>query len=51
MVSASLSYKIGRRKIVVIACYNLSAISKSFFAMLSNLIDASLDLETEWEKD
>ncbi len=42
MVSASLYYKIGRRKIVVIAGYSLSAISKSFFTMLSNTIDALL---------
>ncbi|HKG70294.1 MAG TPA: MFS transporter [Nitrososphaeraceae archaeon] len=42
MVSGSLSDKIGRRKIFVIAGYSLSTITKPFFAASSSLIDAFL---------
>jgi MFS family permease len=42
MVSGSLSDKIGRRKIFVIAGYSLSTITKPFFAASSNSIDAFL---------
>jgi MFS family permease len=42
MVSGSLSDKIGKRKIFVIAGYSLSTITKPFFAASSSLIDAFL---------
>jgi MFS family permease len=42
MVSGSLSDKLGRRKIFVIAGYSLSTITKPFFAASSSLIDAFL---------
>jgi MFS family permease len=42
MVSGSLSNKIGKRKIFVIAGYSLSTITKPFFAAASSLIDAFL---------
>jgi MFS family permease len=42
MVSGSLSDKIGRRKIFVIAGYSLSTITKPFIAASSSLIDAFL---------
>ena len=40
IVSGSLSDKIGRRKIFIIAGYGLSTITKPFFAASSNWIDA-----------
>ena len=40
MVSGSLSDKIGRRKIFIIAGYSLSTLAKPFFAASSSLIDA-----------
>ena len=42
MVSGSLSDKIGKRKIFVIAGYSLSTITKPFFAASSSSIDAFL---------
>jgi MFS family permease len=40
MVSGSLSDKIGRRKIFIIAGYSLSTLAKPFFAASGSLIDA-----------
>jgi MFS family permease len=40
MVSGSLSDKVGKRKVFVIAGYGLSTITKPFFAASSNWIDA-----------
>jgi MFS family permease len=42
IVSSSLSDKIGKRKIFVIAGYSLSTTTKPFFAASSSLIDAFL---------
>jgi Na+/melibiose symporter-like transporter len=40
MVSGSLSNRVGKRKIFIIAGYGLSTITKRFFAASTQLIDA-----------